>query len=41
MKKYVLYIEKVYFDEYNTFLEAVKVALSLHKNFKIVKYENN
>lgn len=37
MKKYHLYINKVYYESYYTFLEAAKAGIASHKNWKIIR----
>ena len=36
MKRNYLYVDKIFFDEYPTFIAAIKVAIKLHRNYKIL-----
>lgn len=35
-RKFYLYVDKIFFDEYPTFIAAVKVAIKLNRNYKIL-----
>lgn len=38
MKTYHLYINKVYYESYYTFLEAIAAGVASHKNWKIIHF---